>query len=81
MLVSGSVLVDTSPCNVPLFGCWQSDILMSQSYICLVWVIVYSVGNLIRKMLSRDSEGPGGGYSHIVWVGMCRWVRESPTLY
>ena len=25
--------------------------------------------------------GGGGGYSHIVWVGVCRWVRESPTLY
>ena len=24
---------------------------------------------------------PGGGYSHIVWVGVCHWVRESPTLY
>ena len=22
-----------------------------------------------------------GGYSHIVWVGVCRWIRESPTLY
>ena len=22
-----------------------------------------------------------GGYSHIVWVGVCRWVRESPTLH
>ena len=23
----------------------------------------------------------GGGYSHIVLGGVCRWVRESPTLY
>ena len=23
----------------------------------------------------------GGGYSHIVWVGACLWVCESPTLY
>ena len=22
-----------------------------------------------------------GGYSYIVWVGVCCWVRESPTLY
>ena len=22
----------------------------------------------------------GGRYSHIVWVGVCRWIRESPTL-
>ena len=22
-----------------------------------------------------------GGYSHISWMGLCRWVRESPTLY
>ena len=28
------------------------------------------------------TQSPGEeGYSHIVWVGACRWVRESPTLY
>ena len=26
------------------------------------------------------SEKIRGGYSYIVWVGVCRWVRESPTL-
>ena len=30
-----------------------------------------------RAILCSDP----GGYSHIVWVGVCRWVRESPTLY
>ena len=32
---------------------------------------------------NSDREGwhpGGGGCSHIVWVGMCPWVRESPTL-
>ena len=28
-----------------------------------------------------SQEARGGGYSHIVWVGGCRWVCKSPTLY
>ena len=33
----------------------------------------------IHFPLSDTQEG--GGYYHIVWMGVCRWVRESPTLY
>ena len=28
-----------------------------------------------------SSLGGGGGYTHIVWMGVCCWVRKSPTLY
>ena len=28
-----------------------------------------------------SQEARGGVYSHIVWVGVFRWVCESPTFY
>ena len=37
---------------------------------------------VIQSLLFPLRGGGGGrGYFHIVWVGVCRWVRESPTLY
>ena len=33
----------------------------------------------LRHLLKDVTSLPG--YSHIVWVEVCRWVRESPTLY
>ena len=33
-----------------------------------------------KRVEPRGGEG-GGWYSHIVWVGVCRWVRENPALY
>ena len=35
----------------------------------------------LKLTLSLTLTPPRGGYCHIVWVGVCRWVRESPTLY
>ena len=34
------------------------------------------------QIVRCDSKGiDPGGYSHIVWVGVCSWGPESPTLY
>ena len=35
--------------------------------------------DLLAVKLSQEARG--GGYYHIVWVGVCRWVCQSPTLY
>ena len=50
--------------------CWTSG---ENSYPKL-WVTPSST-------LKRRSDCPGEGYSHTVSVEVCRWVRESPTLY
>ena len=35
--------------------------------------------DLLAVKLSQEARG--GGYYHIVWVGVCRWVCQSPTLH
>ena len=49
----------------------------------MTWMVVgqYCDSGVLNCAV-RFAIGPGGGgYSHIVWVGVCCWVRESPTLY
>ena len=36
---------------------------------------------LTVHVVSHPLFSAGEGDSHIVWVGVCCWVRESPTIY
>ena len=48
----------------------------------LEWPLnVFLLGLSSLTALTLSLTRRGEGYSHIVWVGVCRWVRESPTVY
>ena len=43
--------------------------------------IIPADSQYFEKIIFAKTCMPAGGYSHIVWVGVCHWVCESPTLY
>ena len=60
---------------------WMVQGIFSVSERCVYVCIYRDRDRETNWMKSYRVKSRGGGYSHIIWVGVCCWVCESPTLY